>query len=291
LQLSSKHPLPYRLGLPAWAFEGWQSKYFDATPSRLASYASVFNSVEGNTTFYQIPSEKSIQEWNAALQHKDFKICFKLPKEVTHTQVPDWDVLDTFLDRISPLKSYLGPLLLVFPAKIGSDQVKFIDAILARIPGSFRVVVEVRNLGFFVKQNKLTPILDKYGFHRVVLDSRPLYCGDLQHPDVVRARHEKPNVPVATKPYNGLAYIRLVMHPNNALNSDFIEQWASIVAGYLKNDVETYMSIHCPNNLYCPEYASQFHTALQRAMVSNNTGVKKIPDLPLFPTPQQSSLF
>ncbi|MEM0911858.1 MAG: DUF72 domain-containing protein [Pseudomonadota bacterium] len=276
----------YRLGLPAWAFEGWQNKYFETKPSRLASYASVFNSVEGNTTFYQVPSEKSVNEWRAALEQRDFKICFKPPKEVTHNQRPDWGVLETFLKRIAPLNEHLGPLLLVFPAKVGPEQVEFIDNILARISTEFRFVVEVRHLGFFLKNNTLTPILEKHGCHRVTLDSRPLYFGDQLHPDVVQAKHEKPNVPVATKVFNNLAYIRLVMHPSEGKNEEFINQWAKIVSGSLNDGVETYMSIHCPNNLFCPEFARQFHCDLQRIL-----GSDKIRDLLDFPVPQQSDLF
>ncbi|MEM0909600.1 MAG: DUF72 domain-containing protein [Pseudomonadota bacterium] len=274
----------YRLGLPAWAFEGWQNKYFEAKPSRLASYATVFNSVEGNTTFYQIPSEKSVREWSAELMQKDFKICFKLPKEVTHKKTPDWEVLRIFLKRIECLRNNLGPLLLVFPAKVSPAQSAFIDSILSRIPDEFHFVVEVRHLGFFVKNNALSPILDKFRCHRVILDSRPIYFGDQHHPDVVLAKHEKPNVPVATRVFNNLAYIRLIMHPGGQ-NSEFINQWATLVANYLQNDIETYMSIHCPNKLCCPEYAQQFHSALQKKL-----GTGKIEDLPTFPVPQQSNL-
>ena len=51
-----QHGGHYFLGLPAWAFPGWKNRYFIDAPSRLASYASVFNAVEGNTTFYALPT-------------------------------------------------------------------------------------------------------------------------------------------------------------------------------------------------------------------------------------------
>ena len=50
----------YNIGLPAWAFPGWHGRYFNTTPSALASYASVFNTVEGNTTFYHVPDERTV---------------------------------------------------------------------------------------------------------------------------------------------------------------------------------------------------------------------------------------
>ena len=50
----------YFLGLPAWAYPGWRDRYFPDEPDRLANYAAVFNTVEGNTTFYGIPDESTI---------------------------------------------------------------------------------------------------------------------------------------------------------------------------------------------------------------------------------------
>ena len=52
--------LSYRIGLPAWAFAGWQDRYFDSR-DRLRQYASVFSTVEGNTTFYAIPAPATVQ--------------------------------------------------------------------------------------------------------------------------------------------------------------------------------------------------------------------------------------
>ena len=50
--------LGYYLGLPAWGFPGWTGSYFPepgAGGSTLDHYARVFNTVEGNTSFYRVP--------------------------------------------------------------------------------------------------------------------------------------------------------------------------------------------------------------------------------------------
>ena len=64
----------YRLGLPAWAFPGWKNRYFADRPSTLASYAQVFATVEGNTTFYRTPDEKTIANWQRAVAETDFRL-------------------------------------------------------------------------------------------------------------------------------------------------------------------------------------------------------------------------
>ena len=280
--------LPYRLGLPAWAFSGWKNKYFDEKPSSLSSYSSVFNMVEGNTTFYQIPDESQVHKWQQDLLERDFKISFKLPSTITHSARPKWQDLDIFLNRIAPLQNHLGPLLLVFPARIGVQDTDFIRSILDKIPPNFTHVVEVRNQGFFGNpkgNNALRSILQDYQSHRVILDSRPLYCGDQTHPDVVQAKHEKPNVPVSPAVINKMVFVRLVMHPASSQNSGFLKEWAKTVAKYLTKNIEVYFTLHCPNNLFCPMYAREFHEYVQHELNG------EIADLPAFPVPQQNALF
>lgn len=274
--------LPYRLALPGWAFPDWKNRYFDNIPSALASYASVFNSVEGNTTFYQIPETHKVMEWKAALEGQDFKMCLKLPHSVTHIAQPNWQDLDTFLSRIAPLKSLLGPILIVLPASLGPEQIGRIRELFNALPTHYRYALEVRNMGFFAHPERLEPVLREFGIARVVLDSRPLYKGDQSHAAVVNAKLKKPDVPVKPKVYSGLAYVRLVMHPESPFNQGFIGQWAKMVAKYIAHDIEVYMTFHCPSKAHVPQFAWDFHQALMQHM--------SLPLLPDWPVPQQGAL-
>lgn len=100
----------YHLGLPAWAFPGWQGRFFEAQPSPLASYARVFGTVEGNTAFYRIPSPEAVGRWRDAVAGRPFRFCFKLPRTVTHERRPDTGDLDAFLSALAPLRDHMGPL-------------------------------------------------------------------------------------------------------------------------------------------------------------------------------------
>mgnify|MGYP000045947601 CR=1 FL=1 len=74
---------PYCLGLPAWAFPGWKGRYFHDGSTLLHDYASVFNTVEGNTTFYAVPSATTVDRW-AEQAPPEFRFAFKAPRAVTH---------------------------------------------------------------------------------------------------------------------------------------------------------------------------------------------------------------
>ena len=285
------HPMSgsdqYFLGLPAWAFPGWKDRYFTDAPTRLASYASVFDTVEGNTTFYRTPDSNTVSRWRDAVAGCDFRFSFKLPRNVTHEHNPDMEELHKFLQALAPLEAHLAPMLVQFPATVAPGDLRRFEPVFAALADRHRFVVEVRHLAFFDEPERLEPVLERFRAGRVVLDSRPLYQGDRNHPEVLDALHAKPDVPVLTEVYNSVALLRLILHPDIVSNRPYIDEWATHVAGFLNEGVETYVMIHCPNNLHCPPLARDFHDTLKARADS--------PDLqPLAPWPlpaEQQSLF
>ncbi len=275
----------YYLGLPAWAYPGWKDSYFRDTPTRLASYAQVFNTVEGNTTFYRIPDAKSVERWREAVEGTGFRFCFKLPRDVTHERRPDMNALESFLDAIAPLGEHIGPLLVQFPATTGPADLEGIEPVLDTVAERHRFVIEVRHPAFFDDPERLEPALERHGAGRVMLDSRPIFEGNRQHAEVVSALHEKPDVPVLDTVYNDLAFVRQILHPDLVSNRPYIDEWAARTANWLGEGVSTWMMIHCPNNQHCPPLALDFHDSLRRI-----AGEPTIPKLNSWPVPQQQSL-
>ncbi|MDH4107144.1 MAG: DUF72 domain-containing protein [Gammaproteobacteria bacterium] len=275
--------LPYRLGLPAWAFPAWRGRYFEAQPSALAGYASVFNTVEGNTTFYQVPAKDTVAAWREAVQGTDFRFCFKLPRTVTHDRSPDFSDLERFLSAVEPLADHVGPLLLQFPARVGPEQLDELQKLLTRLPAGFDKVLEFRHPRLFSEPELVDDLLQEFGCGRVVLDTRPIYAGDRRHPEVIEALHEKPDLPVLQAVYNRLEFVRLVLHPDRLEEGRYIDEWADRIAMRIGQGVSAWMMIHCPNNLHCPEMARAFHAALGRRLDG-------LPPLPPWPVPQQATL-
>lgn len=278
---------PYRLGLPAWAFPGWRDLYFSPHPSMLASYASVFNAVEGNTTFYHAPTSDKINAWASALQGTDCRISFKLPRTLTHARRPDASELAPFLDTLQPLQAHLGPFLLQFPEWAGIDFLMRFAPMFEQVASAGPAVVEVRNRTLFSQPELLEPLLNEFGFGRVMLDSRPLYQGDLSHPDVQIAVHEKPDVPVLQTVYNNQVFVRLILHPQSFSNTPWIAHWAEQTARWIEDGLEPTVMIHCPNNAYCPVFAAMFH---QQVAASMQLSQRALPPLPTWPVPQQGQL-
>ncbi len=273
----------YRLGLPAWAYPGWEGKYFNDGSTRLADYAEVFNCVEGNTTFYSIPSERTVAQWAEMLTGRDFHFCFKLPREITHGGAgPETEGLNVFLKRLEPVYEYLGPFFVQLPATVGPTLLPEVKKLLASFPPDFSFAVEVRHPDFFETPERFDEALAETGCYRVIMDARPIHREQPDHPEVKAARHEKPDLPVYARQCNGGVMVRLVYHPDEQYNQRYTEQWISSVHDWIANGDKVYMMIHCPNNLYCPGQAERFHGALQAQI--------KLPDLAPWPL-RQGQLF
>jgi len=273
----------YHLGLPAWAYPGWKDRYFSDSPSRLASYVGVFDTVEGNTTFYRVPDEKTVLRWRDAVAGRRFRFCFKLPREVTHEPRPDLGVLDRFLTAAGPMAPHRGPFLVQFPATMAPPDLETYEPVFERLREHGRFIVEVRHPAFFDDPGALESVLERWAAGRVILDSRPLFEGDRQHPELLSALHEKPDVPVIPTVYNGVALVRLILHPDLVSNRRYIDKWAEQTAAWLGDGVTVYMMIHCPENLHCPPLALDFHDTLRRL-------VPGLAALAPWPVPQQRDL-
>ncbi|TQV74182.1 DUF72 domain-containing protein [Exilibacterium tricleocarpae] len=278
--------LGYRLGLPAWGFSGWKDRFFTAAPSQLASYAQVFNTVEGNTTFYGIPDFSTVERWRRDVAGTDFEFCFKIPRSVTHERNPRWGDLKQFLDAVGRLGEHLGPFLVQFPAHLEPRHLPVIERLFDQLPACFRYVLELRHLGFFARPQLIEPLLEKYNAGLVMFDSRPLYQGDRNHPEVLAGKHQKPDVPVVENVHNRLVFVRLILHPDPQYNAAFVEEWLQRVTGYIGAGHAVYFMVHCPNNLHCPDFAEDFH----RRLMGYSQSLALQP-LPAWPIPRQEALF
>ena len=252
---------PLRLGLPLWGQADWKGSLYPvaAKPREfLAHYARVMDAVEGNTTFYSLPSEASVARWRE-LTPEHFLFSFKFPRTVTHDRALRGAERETgaFLERLAPLGSRLGRFLLQFPKSFGPGELPRLDAFLERLPQTYRYAVEVRHPGFFSRSGaeQLEAVLRARGAERVVMDSRGMRAGDPTHPDVRAAAHEKPDVPVAMRALSDTPIVRFVAHPTASVNAPFLMRWADVLAAWLAAGRRPTFFMHCPNNAHSPALA------------------------------------
>ncbi len=269
-----------------WAEPSWRGTFVPrggAASDALAHYASVFTTVEGNTTFYSLPSPESVARWRQAAPPA-FRFCFKVPRAVTHDArlVGADATMTTFLERIAPLGERLGPLMLQLPPSFGPDRLDALDRFLGRFAAGGGVAVELRHRGFFDDPQVAGDVdaaLRNHDCERIVMDTRALRAGDPRHPQVVAARHAKPDLPVRPGPLTDRPLYRWVGHPDSATNERWLAELAELVAGWIREGRTPYIMIHCPDTGRTPWMARRFHEILATTHPDLDPG-----DLPPFPT-------
>jgi uncharacterized protein YecE (DUF72 family) len=144
-----------RLGTSSFTAEGWENSFYPkGTQSRdyLSYYATQFNTLEVDATFYRIPAISTVKGWYAKTP-ADFLFALKTPQEITHERVlVDTDsTMNEFLRASEPLAEKLGVILLQFPyfnKKAFAAPAEFLARLktfLDKLPTDRRFAVEVRN--------------------------------------------------------------------------------------------------------------------------------------------------
>lgn len=115
----------YYIGCSGWLYNHWQRPFYpDDLPKKdwLPYYASHFQTVEVNSTFYLSPSEKTVRGWYEKTP-KDFLFTVKAHRYITHRKklLDVKDAVAFFYQSLKPLKEKLGPILWQLPPRFTPD--------------------------------------------------------------------------------------------------------------------------------------------------------------------------
>ena len=155
-----------RLGTSSWSEKGWVGPFYPAgTAPRdfLSYYATRFECVEVDATYYAVPRRDMVRGW-ARKVPPGFALAGKFPRSIVHAGegprpdgtrvlVPEFVAADrdAFLEAMSLLGDRCGPLVLQFPyfARDAFTEagpfLERLSAFLEGLPTEFRYAVEIRN--------------------------------------------------------------------------------------------------------------------------------------------------
>ena len=144
-----------RVGTSAFTAEGWVGSFY---PERmqprdfLSYYATKFNTVELDNTFYRTPFTSTVEGWNLKTP-PGFIFAAKVPQVIAHEKVlvDCEDDLKHFLKTMDALGDKLGPLLFqfgYFNKSAFKSQAEFLARLkpfLKKLPKGYQFAVEIRN--------------------------------------------------------------------------------------------------------------------------------------------------
>ncbi|MEM7675075.1 MAG: DUF72 domain-containing protein [Myxococcota bacterium] len=258
-----------RLGCPIWACPEWRGSLFaPKTPPKafLSQYAEVFDCVEGNSTFYALPSADTVERWREQTP-PTFRFCFKFPKTITHERrlVAAERETATFLQRMAPLCERLGPFLIQLPPTFGPQSLIDLDAYLRALPHEYTYAVEVRHPDLFAEgEPALTRILDAHGAARGLMDTRAVHAARTLDPTTLRAQGRKPKVPWCRTVNGRQPFVRIVGQNDVQSTTGYLDQWAKIAADWLRRGWSPYVFLHAPDDYYAPRLARAFHYLVRK---------------------------
>lgn len=277
----------YHLGCTVWSLNEWVGAFFtdDARQEHfLSQYASVFNAVEGNTTFYNTPNEKTVKRWG---EHTPdgFKFCFKFNRSITHfkqlNNVED-EVL-RFIEVFEPIDDRLGPFHIQLPPKFSPEEIGKLEELLALLPGTYSYAVEVRHPDFYDhgrNENRLNRLLKSFNADKVIFDTRKLHAMQSDDPSIIEAQKKKPEVPVRFDTTGSRPFVRFVGANDPINNEPYLKEWAIIVADWIKEGLHPYVFTHAPDKSKQPPIARKFHQIL--------SGLINLNPMPAWPVEQQN---
>jgi uncharacterized protein YecE (DUF72 family) len=138
------------IGTSGWSYAGWKGKFYPADlPARsfLSYYTSIFDCVELNASFYNLPRETTAEKWKQETPEQFF-ICPKISRFLTH---------------IKRLKEYEEPLLRFFTV---FDHLRDkLGPVLVQLPPSLKFEEEIARPFF-------THLKKQYGDYRFALEGR-----------------------------------------------------------------------------------------------------------------------
>ena len=265
------------VGCPIWAFKGWVGNFYpEKTKSTdyLREYARRLTTTEGNTTFYAVPADKTIQQW-AASTPDSFRFCFKIPKVISHagTLADRVPAAHEFVRVMAQLGQRLGPLFLQLPPRYAPGMLEDLRAFLEAWPASVRLGVEVRHLGWFdgAANDSLNRLLAEHNMARVVIDTRPIRSLDGDkilegsvYQTLLQARQKKPNLPVIPERTADFVFIRYIGHPQPMLNSSLLDEWSIYLAAQLQQGADAFVICHSPENITAPLLCRELHARVAR---------------------------
>lgn len=259
------------LGCPVWAFAGWRGSLYTRSARReefLPQYARVFGAVEGNATFYGLPTEATVRRWCDETP-AGFRFSFKFPRAVSHDAKLVGAERETaaFLDLMGLLPDRLGPLLLQLGPNFAARDLGRLDQFLQSLPSGPSVAVEVRHPDFFLDpaaERDLDALLLARRAGRGNFDTHDVFAAPAADETTSISQGRKPRVPRRATYTTGPAFVRFVGRNTVSESVAALEFWVERVACWLEDGVDVCFFTHTPDDTMAPQLARQFHQLLAR---------------------------
>lgn len=215
--------------------------------SRLEYYASMFNSIEINRSFYKVPLAQTIRKWSQSVQ-EEFRFTFKVWKEITHVKALDYKETDVqhFMNAVAQSGRNSGCLLLQFPPGLNSNYLYNLDGLLRSIKekdavNTWKLAVEFRNTSWY--EETIYEVISEHNATIVIHDSKNAPSPfDKQSADVVYLRFHGPE-----GNYRG-SYAESYIYEYAGYIINWLKEGRTVYAYFNNTAGDAFNNLHALNN-------------------------------------------
>lgn len=164
------------VGCAKWNRQDLKNFYPRGTKDELSYYASQFNSIELNATFYRIFPAETYQKWYDRTP-SNFKFFPKMTNEVSHLRRMNdkvYNIADRYLEVTSLLKEKLGTIFLQMHNNFGPKNWDRVVRFVEYWPKEFPLAMEFRHTDWFNDEkvaNELFHLLEENNITNVLVDT------------------------------------------------------------------------------------------------------------------------
>ncbi|RAK01911.1 uncharacterized protein YecE (DUF72 family) [Larkinella arboricola] len=179
------------IGGPLWANKSYVGRIYPSQAKErdfLHYYTRQFNTIELNSTHYQIPTPGMIEKWKTEAASSPirprFVYCPKFPQAISHERalVAAESLTEEFVNAVLSLEEFLGTTFLQLPPNFGPDKWPVLEKYLKSLPDDLEVAVEFRHPDWFRKPAVWQQTLERLcALHRHVVISDVAGRRDVLH--------------------------------------------------------------------------------------------------------------
>lgn len=149
--------MAFRVGCSGWSYGHWKDRFYPhglRQSDWFAHYASVFDTVEINNSFYRTPTDDTFTAWRehappgflyAVKVNRSITQFYKLGEKAHPT-------FEEFVRRARSMGDSLGPLLLQLPPSLGRDDQRLATFLELPAVASCRLAIEFRRADWFADE-------------------------------------------------------------------------------------------------------------------------------------------
>ncbi len=270
--LSKGNPKAFEafVGCAKWNRSDLKGFYPRGTKDELTYYATQFNSIELNATFYGMPKWEQVETWRDKTP-EGFRFFPKVSDLISHYRRLNnvEEPIGTFANAVSNFGDKLGMAFLQLHDNFKPKDFTKLEAALRMFSNGFPLAVEVRNGEWFADKTTLDAfcgLLSELGMANIIVDTAG-------RRDML---HMRLTTPVAFVRYVG------ANHPSDVPRLD---EWVARIADWKKQGLEKlYFFVHQNIEKESPLLSSYF---IERLNAVVGTDLK----IPVRQVAQQSELF